>query len=143
MRVARMSVNDMQADERAAFTVLLGRDAWPDASYQHCYWQLRKPAEVPASYVICLRDNILPVAWQETFARRFDAERLIHVDAGHQIMKSRPHTLAEILRIEARSEEHTSELQSLMRNPYAVFCSIQQTTSQNFQHLMMSHIIIL
>src|SRR3546814_8095513 len=138
MRVARMSVNDMQADERAAFTVLLGRDAWPDASYQHCYWQLRKPAEVPASYVICLRDNILPVAWQETFARRFDAERLIHVDAGHQIMKSRPHTLAEILRIEARlasprSEEHTSELQSLMRISYAVFCLKKKTTHNKTQ----------
>src|SRR3546814_4312089 len=28
----------------------------------------------------------------------------------------------------ARSEEHTSALQSLMRNPYAVFCLKQQTT---------------
>src|SRR3546814_7604471 len=26
-----------------------------------------------------------------------------------------------------RSEEHTSELQSLMRNPYAVFCLIKKT----------------
>src|SRR3546814_8096720 len=26
----------------------------------------------------------------------------------------------------ARSEEHTSELQSLMRNSYAVFCSLQK-----------------
>src|SRR3546814_6932772 len=30
----------------------------------------------------------------------------------------------------ARSEEHTSELQSLMRNSYAVFCLTKKTTSQ-------------
>src|SRR3546814_9453424 len=29
----------------------------------------------------------------------------------------------------ARSEEHTSELPSLMRNPYAVFCLKTKTTS--------------
>src|SRR3546814_6015349 len=28
----------------------------------------------------------------------------------------------EVLPVEKRSEEHTSELQSLMRNSYAVFC---------------------
>src|SRR3546814_2807479 len=30
-----------------------------------------------------------------------------------------------------RSEEHTSELQSLMRNSYAVFCLTQTTTTTN------------
>src|SRR3546814_4557232 len=38
-----------------------------------------------------------------------------------------------------RSEEHTSELQSLMRNSYAVFCLKKQTTTQQIiciiQHL--------
>src|SRR3546814_5247165 len=34
-------------------------------------------------------------------------------------------------RILARSEEHTSELQSLMRTSYAVFC-LKQNTSCNF-----------
>src|SRR3546814_6763419 len=33
-----------------------------------------------------------------------------------------------------RSEEHTSELQSLMRISYAVFCLKQQTTHQDPQH---------
>src|SRR3546814_1207871 len=32
---------------------------------------------------------------------------------------------------DTRSEEHTSELQSLMRNSYAVFCLNQQTYEQN------------
>src|SRR3546814_1413623 len=33
-----------------------------------------------------------------------------------------------------RSEEHTSELQSLMRISYAVFCLKKKTTSQSTQH---------
>lgn len=98
----KMFCNDMPADEGASFSARLGRDAWPDASYRHSDWQTRKPADLPASYVICLRDNILPVAWQETFARRFDAKRVLRIDAGHQVMKSRPHALAEVLRVEAR-----------------------------------------
>src|SRR3546814_7777865 len=32
---------------------------------------------------------------------------------------------------EGRSEEHTSELQSLMRNSYAVFCLKQKNTTNN------------
>src|SRR3546814_5243035 len=36
--------------------------------------------------------------------------------------------IAEIIRTEAeRSEEHTSELQSLMRSSYAIFCLKQKT----------------
>src|SRR3546814_9756817 len=34
---------------------------------------------------------------------------------------------------DARSEEHTSELQSLMRNSYAVFCLTTKTTNRVFQ----------
>src|SRR3546814_5529950 len=35
----------------------------------------------------------------------------------------------------ARSEEHTSELQSLMRNPYAVFCLKKNTEIQSLLQL--------
>src|SRR3546814_937169 len=34
-----------------------------------------------------------------------------------------------------RSEEHTSELQSLMRNSYAVFC-LKKTTHKNNEHII-------
>src|SRR3546814_3819138 len=34
----------------------------------------------------------------------------------------------------SRSEEHTSELQSLMRNSYAVFCLKKKKQQQNSQH---------
>src|SRR3546814_9734893 len=35
---------------------------------------------------------------------------------------------------ETRSEEHTSELQSLMRNSYAVFCLKKKKNQQSTQH---------
>src|SRR3546814_9605673 len=40
-----------------------------------------------------------------------------------------PETLGDTAReaVDARSEEHTSELQPLMRNSYAVFCSKKNT----------------
>src|SRR3546814_2084398 len=44
-------------------------------------------------------------------------------DKDHaQILRHRQQQLAETLRLHLRSEEHTSELQSLMRISYAVFC---------------------
>src|SRR3546814_9949072 len=40
----------------------------------------------------------------------------------------------EALRVHERSEEHTSELQSLMRTSYAVFCLKKKNTKNNKQH---------
>src|SRR3546814_9401532 len=49
-------------------------------------------------------------------------------------MPSRPPTKESPIRIapatERRSEEHTSELQSLMRNSYAVFCLKKKNNSK-------------
>src|SRR3546814_3552488 len=39
------------------------------------------------------------------------------------------------LDLEARSEEHTSELQSLMRISYAVFCLNKKKHTENLTHL--------
>src|SRR3546814_10467268 len=41
---------------------------------------------------------------------------------------------ADIDRSDGRSEEHTSELQSLMRNSYAVFCSKKKKTNNKNKH---------
>src|SRR3546814_3486461 len=38
-----------------------------------------------------------------------------------------------------RSEEHTSELQSLMRISYAVFCLKKKKTKKETQHLVQNH----
>src|SRR3546814_8021494 len=44
-------------------------------------------------------------------------------------LQSRPAGPAEMLIVHPRSEEHTSELQSLMRISYAVFCLKKKTNS--------------
>src|SRR3546814_1782152 len=41
-----------------------------------------------------------------------------------------PETLQQTIENNNRSEEHTSELQSLMRSSYAVFCLTQQATTE-------------
>src|SRR3546814_3442134 len=59
---------------------------------------------------------------QEAEAERQQHVRLCQVDAVEQA-----HGMAE------RSEEHTSELQSLMRISYAVFCLKKKLQSQSIQ----------
>src|SRR3546814_10179565 len=55
----------------------------------------------------------------ETVAARNAAQLLLFRDTNARIRGVR---LSVIERVEERSEEHTSELQSLMRISYAVFC---------------------
>jgi pimeloyl-ACP methyl ester carboxylesterase len=97
--------NDMDRAQARALMARLGRDAWPGQTYSFTDWRYDALGAVPATFVLCLRDNILPMAWQETFADRFKAERRVRIDAGHQVMVSRPHALAEVLRLEARLDE--------------------------------------
>lgn len=95
--------NDMDEDMAQRFMSRLGQDNWPEAcAGEWSNWQYDEARHVPATYVIALRDNILPVAWQERFAARLGAERVVRLDAGHQGMNTRPFSLAEILVAEAR-----------------------------------------
>jgi pimeloyl-ACP methyl ester carboxylesterase len=100
-RYSVMFCNDMSDAERTAFLAKLGRDAWPHASYLSADWRYDHLEAVASSYVVCLQDQCLPVTWQREFARRLKAQRLVHIDAGHQVMNTRPLKLAEVLRHEA------------------------------------------
>jgi pimeloyl-ACP methyl ester carboxylesterase len=99
-RYRNMFCNDMDDEEAHAFMSRLGADSWPASSYAHTDWRHEQLGAVPSSYVACLRDGILPMPWQEIFAQRYHCERIVHIDAGHQAMNTRPHGLAEILRHE-------------------------------------------
>src|SRR3546814_8450858 len=57
-----------------------------------------------------LRERLLAEQDIDVVVRRVHAGVMAHVEAVHHMQRR------------ARSEEHTSELQSLMRNSYAVFC---------------------
>ena len=96
-----MFCNDMDTEQTKHFLAALGQDIWPPSTYTHTDWPYEHLGDIPASYIVCLKDMSLPAAWQSTFADRFKAQRTIAIDAGHQIMLTRPHELAETLRTEA------------------------------------------
>lgn len=100
-RYPLMFCNDMDPDQAMTFLVRLGHDVWPGACYEATDWRYDHLSAMPSTYVVCLQDGILPVAWQEKFAARFMAQRQVRIDAGHQVMNTRPHALAEVLRQEA------------------------------------------
>lgn len=52
---------------------------------------------IPASYIITLRDNILPVDWQRRFAQRAGAGEVIEINTAHEPFVSHPQLLAEIV----------------------------------------------
>lgn len=96
-----MFCNDMAPAQADAFLARLGGDMWPAVCYSHEDWQRDHLADIPVSYVLCLKDLSLPLAWQERFAERLHADRLIRIDAGHQVMNTRPQALAEALLADA------------------------------------------
>jgi pimeloyl-ACP methyl ester carboxylesterase len=98
---AAMFCNDMDPRQRETFLDKLGHDQWPSRVFDDADWHYDHLGAVPATYVVCLQDQALPPQWQEVFARRVKAQRVVRIDAGHQVMNTRPHTLAETLRREA------------------------------------------
>jgi pimeloyl-ACP methyl ester carboxylesterase len=100
-RFALMFCNDMQDSQQADFLAKLGKDMWPRQSYTFTEWPYGHLDAVPATFVLCLKDMSLPPPWQEIFASRLKAQRIVRIDAGHQVMNTRPEALAEILRHEA------------------------------------------
>lgn len=96
-RYRAMFCNDMAPDQAEAFLDRLGPDQWPAACYAHRDWAYDHLAALPVSYVLCIEDAILPLAWQERFASRCHARSTPRIDAGHQVMNTRPHALAELL----------------------------------------------
>jgi pimeloyl-ACP methyl ester carboxylesterase len=100
-----MFCSDMAPAQADAFLAKLGDDMWPAICYSHEDWQRDHLVQVPSSYVLCLKDMSLPLAWQERFAERLHADRLIRIDAGHQVMNTRPQALAEVLLADAAAPD--------------------------------------
>lgn len=98
-----MFCNDMNAKDAERFLARLGQDSWPEATdSSDRHWGREHVASLQATYVVALQDEALPTRWQERFAERLNCTRLVRIDAGHQLMQTRPHALAEVLRAEHR-----------------------------------------
>jgi pimeloyl-ACP methyl ester carboxylesterase len=103
-RLGRMFCNDMGPEQAAAFLGRLGQDAWPPHSYTARDWGYDHIGKTPSTYLICLRDQTVPPPVQETCASRLGVSRRVYLDAGHQVMVTRPHALAEALLHEASAD---------------------------------------
>jgi pimeloyl-ACP methyl ester carboxylesterase len=101
-RLRDMFCNDMPEDYATAFMAKLGFDNWPTLeALNEADWRYDHLADKRATYVICLQDQAEVPEWQEVYATRLHVQRRVRLDAGHQAMNTRPHGLAEILRVEA------------------------------------------
>jgi len=100
-RNSLMFCNDMHEPGKSQFLAKLGKDMWPLKTYRYTAWTYDHLGLVPATFVVCLKDLSLPPRWQEIFASRLKARKIVRIDAGHQVMNTRPEALAEILRYEA------------------------------------------
>jgi pimeloyl-ACP methyl ester carboxylesterase len=100
-RFSLMFCNDMDESQKAAFLARLAQDQWPKSCYTYSQWRYDRLNQTRSTFIVCLRDVSLPAPWQEVFADRFQVERRVTLDAGHQAMNTRPRELAEILLTEA------------------------------------------
>lgn len=101
-RFRAMFCSDMAPAEADAFFAKLGRDMWPASSYTNRDWRYGHLGAIPSTFVLCLRDMSLPAPWQERFASDFKVDRTVIIDAGHQVMNTRPQALAEVLLAEVK-----------------------------------------
>src|SRR3546814_5359866 len=60
-----------------------------------------------------------------------EAGAVVGADAPGDLAQLQAHDLAHVVVAQRRSEEHTSELQSLMRSSYAVFCLKKKNNHTN------------
>src|SRR3546814_8085258 len=76
----------------------------------------------------------------ESDVRTTELKGLIATELGVRVSASHFQSSAtNTVQSEARSEEHTSELQSLMRISYAVFCLKTKTTNTIHNHTREQH----
>src|SRR3546814_7012742 len=84
----------------------------------------RLPGEgQPLGGLLAVADGLVVIGEDELQRRLQAADAIVERHLGH-LLDMR---LAGFFRVGRRSEEHTSELQSLMRISYAVFCLKQKT----------------
>src|SRR3546814_6807448 len=90
---------------------------------------------------------LAPRAWKRLQERGGTGYRTVRVRAGTEDANGAAHMTILSIRIVGRrtrapglaarrSEEHTSELQSLMRISYAVFCLKKKISPNNYRHYL-------
>src|SRR3546814_4275337 len=83
--------------------------------------------------VVILSSSVAPVIWAgppRWNTSRWSGTALADASKGSSCCSDRNRDVQPSAALEVRSEEHTSELQSLMRISYAVFCLKKKSTTR-------------
>lgn len=94
--------NDVDTDTAAAATALLSTDGPVGIPAETIAVTARRYGAVPHAYVLCTRDNTVPVALQRRFVTEIDAvsaqpTTVAEVDSSHSPFLSQPAALAEVI----------------------------------------------
>src|SRR3546814_6288250 len=122
-----MRISDWSSDVCSSDLWWLGSDKFPLRRVG------QRDAESPARIVILVcrlrPDQMLRAGAVARFAGNVDLAppRVVTVGLGIVILAQVRRMTARTAAVPVRSEEHTSELQSLMRHSYAVFCLKKKT----------------
>src|SRR3546814_4527550 len=81
-------------------------------------------------YTTLFRSTLLAFTWHSLVVQTHVHRVSVTVTHGGEAKRVSPHE---------RSEEHTSELQSLMRISYAVFCLKKKTSTPSAKHHVYKH----
>jgi pimeloyl-ACP methyl ester carboxylesterase len=92
-----MFCNDMLPGQGDEFLVKIDQDQWPLSSDAYNDFRYDHLDSLPATYVLCEQDQSLPPQWQERFAATLRVGKTVRINAGHQVMNTQPHKLAELL----------------------------------------------
>ncbi|KAL9052848.1 MAG: hypothetical protein Q9162_005147 [Coniocarpon cinnabarinum] len=98
--------NDVESDKQAQRYIdtlqCQPSDGWDDTIH-FCGWR-----EVPSSYLICEKDQCLPVEMQEQFAKAAGSKRIERCNAGHMATSTSPEEVAKFIK-QAASEVSTEQ----------------------------------
>src|SRR3546814_2929879 len=105
---------------------------FPDTTLFRSYVQverLKPPRQVEAAALVLTAAAEIqnPASFRQQ--RALSLQKLVNVEPAQAVAE-----VTELWQPRQRSEEHTSELQSLMRISYAVFCLKKQTYKQFIRH---------
>src|SRR3546814_6998803 len=73
-------------------------------------------------------------SWERCFSSCRNIGRGVMIPTGSSLIMRRWHRFPKLMPDSSRSEEHTSELQSLMRISYAVFCLKKKNMQKQQQY---------
>jgi pimeloyl-ACP methyl ester carboxylesterase len=94
----RMFCADMSEDDVAWLLAECAQDDWPPLTGDAPAHRADLEDLVPMSYIVTLRDGILPIAWQRRFARRLGKNvSVVDLDTPHEPFITHPAALTTLL----------------------------------------------